>query len=154
MMNKNTKTANDAGRAMQDMMATIDALRGVYVRETEALENTDTKTFLSLQDEKLEIAQLYKRGIEALMTRKDDLKSASPTVKGQLAAAQKEFATLANRNMEALQRMQRSTERLGHTIMGAAKDAARKQQAFSYGENGLVHKNEKKTVSMGFGETA
>lgn len=154
MMKKNAKaTANDAGRAMQDMMLTIDALRGIYVRETEALENTDTQTFLSLQDEKLEAAQKYKRGIESLMTR-EDLKNVSPAIKNKLAAAQKDFAGLADRNIEALQRMQRSTERLGQTIMGAAKDAARKKQAFSYGENGLVHKNEKRTVSMGLSETA
>lgn len=158
MISKNTKTKNtnpnDATRAMQDMMQTIDVLRGIYVRETSALETTDTKTFLGMQNEKLEAAQKYKRDMESLMTRQEELKKVSPVLKGKLAAAQKEFSALAERNLEALQRMQRSTERLGETIMGAAKDAVRKKQAFSYGENAKVNKNEKRTVSMGLSETA
>ena len=50
--------------------------------------------------------------------------------------------------------MQRTVERLGNTIRSAAKDAALKQRATSYGETGILDKGEKKSVSMGVIETA
>ena len=45
-------------KAIQEMMSTIDALRGVYIEETDALEKADTNAFLNLQDKKLKTAQI------------------------------------------------------------------------------------------------
>lgn len=145
----------DPNRAMQEMMDTIDTLRGVYIRETDALNNTDTKAFLELQEKKLDIARKYQMGIEDLLARKDQMKTVNPLLKNRLATMQKEFAELADRNMEALKRMQRCTERLGAVIMNAAKESASKQRAVAYGQCGTMKdRNEKKTVSMGISETA
>ncbi len=140
--------------AMQDMMTTIDALRNVYSRETEALEAADTRKFLEVQAEKLKVAVEYQAGVEHLIERKNEMKSANPLLRKRLEDMQKDFADLTVRNMDALKRMQRVTERLGNTIRHAAKESAIRERAFSYGETGALKSSEKKTVSMGVSETA
>jgi uncharacterized protein YukE len=154
-MQKQIKSnATDPNRIMQDMMDTIDSLRVIYVLETDALNDTDTKTFLELQGQKLEMARKYQAGIEKILARKEEMKNISPLLKNRLTETQKEFSDLATKNMEAIKRMQRCTERLGDTIMNAAKEAAKSQQTFAYGENGSIRGGDKKSVSMGVSETA
>ncbi|HPF79224.1 MAG TPA: hypothetical protein PLF01_08045, partial [Alphaproteobacteria bacterium] len=46
--------STDPNKAMQEMMLTIDRLRASLIEETAALKDADTKTFLSLQDKKLD----------------------------------------------------------------------------------------------------
>lgn len=140
--------------AMQEMMNTIDVLKDVYKRETVALEQADTRAFLSMQNEKLQAARAYQDGIGQILQRREEMKKANPLLKKRLEDMQKDFATLSMKNMDALQRMARVSERLGNTIRVAAKDAAVKKRTFSYGENGTMKSTEKKTVSMGVSETA
>lgn len=140
--------------AMQEMMNTIDALRGVYRQETEALEAADARKFLELQSEKLKVARDYQAGIEQFIARKSEMKNTNPLLRQRLQDMQKDFVDLTNKNMEALKRMQRVSERLGNTIRHAAKEAAVRQRAFSYGETGALKSSEKKSVSMGLSETA
>ncbi len=146
--------ARDPNHAIQEIMDVIDSLKGVYARETEALNGADARRFLDLQDEKLATAKKYQEKIEEAMSRKDEMKVANPLIKKRLAEMEKEFYDLSEKNIEALQRMQRSTERLGETIMGAAKNSVKQMRAVSYGETGAFHADEKKTVSMGVSETA
>ena len=146
--------SNDPRRAMQEMMDTIDVMRSVYERETETLEKLDTKGFLSIQDEKLRTANIYKARIEEILLRKNEMRGVDPSMKKKLERTQEQFAELASKNMAALKRMQRTTERLGGTIQKIAKDSVNKQNTFSYGETGHMHKNEKKRVSIGVSETA
>ena len=146
--------SSDPKRAIQEMMDTIDVMRSIYERETDALEKLDTKGFLSMQDEKLQAASLYKARIGELLARKDEMRRIDPVIKNELERSQTKFSALAEKNMSALKRMQRTTERLGGTIQKIAKDSANKQRSFSYGETGHMHKNEKKRVSIGVSETA
>ncbi len=147
-------TQNNPNALIQDMMETIDALRGVYVRETESLESADTQAFLAIQEEKIEAARKYQEGIERIVERKADMAAVNPLLKKRLEEVQKEFSTITVKNLEAIKRMQRTTERLGNTIRNAAKESARRQRAFSYGDTGALQASDKKTVSMGVSETA
>lgn len=140
--------------AMQEMMDTINALRGVYQRETDALEAGNTRAFLEIQNEKLQVARLYQEGVEQIMKRKEEMKKTNPLLRQRLEDMQKNFVELSAKNMEALKRMGRVTERLGNTVRVAAKEAAVKKRVFSYGETGALKSTEKKTVSMGLSETA
>ncbi len=144
----------DPNKAMQEMMDTIDRMRGVYERETSALESLDTKEFLSLQDEKLQTTNDYKSGIEEIMRRKGSIKAADPALKKELERMQVDFSELSAKNLTALKRMQRTMERLGNTVQKAAKESVNKHRAFSYGESGQLQKNERKSVSIGVSETA
>ena len=144
----------DPNKAMQEMMDVIDRMRGVYVRETEALESMDTKGFIALQDEKLQTTNIYKSGIEDILRRKRELKAVDPALKRDLERMQADFAALSSKNMDALKRMQRTMERLGQTVQRAAKESVNKQRAFSYGESGKIHNDERKGVSIGVSETA
>jgi hypothetical protein len=149
------KLSRDPSKAMQEMMDIINSLKGIYISETNALNNADTKGFLALQPDKIDAAQKYQLGIEHLMARKDEMKSANPNLKKRLADMQEEFSDLATKNMEALQRMERTTHKLVDTIVFAAKEAAQKQRIFSYGETGAVRGGEKKSLYTGrLSETA
>lgn len=151
---RTTFLAADPHKAMQEMMDTIDRVRGVYERETEALEKLDTQGFLDLQGEKLETANLYKAGIEDIIRRKAEMKTIDPAVKKELERMQADFAKLTSKNMNALKRMQRTMGRLGETVQKIAKDSVRKERAISYGEGGRMHEDTKKRVSIGVSETA
>jgi len=149
---KNTKLSPD--KAMQEMIDVIDVLRGVYVRETEALGAADAKSFLALQDEKLRAADLYQTKIKEAVARQEELKSANPVLKKRLNEMQQDFRVLSRKNREALERMQRCTHRLNGTLRRAARDAAQKQLAFSYGETGALEGHKRKSISTGVRETA
>ena len=140
--------------AMQEMMVTIDQIRDVYTRETEALDATNTHAFLEMQQEKLQAARKYQLGIEDIMRRRDEFKNISPLTKKRLADMQAEFAAITRKNMEALDRMQRCVHRMGETISAAAREAAAKHTTFSYGQSGRANVNVKQAVSMGISETA
>ncbi|HOO82286.1 MAG TPA: flagellar protein FlgN [Alphaproteobacteria bacterium] len=144
----------DPNKAMQEMMDVIDRMRGVYVRETEALEDMDTKGFIALQDEKIQATNIYKSGVEDILRRKCEMKAVNPALKRDLERMQADFAALSSKNMDALKRMQRTMERLGQTVQRAAKESVNKQRAFSYGESGKIHNDERKSVSIGVSETA
>ena len=141
-------------KAIQEMMETIDALRGVYIEETTALEAADTPAFLSVQDKKLNTAMRYERGIQEIIARKEEMRKIDPALKRRLETMQNDFSNIAKENMEALTRMQRTMERLGNTIRDAAKEAVNQQRAYSYGESGALQSNEKRVVSTGISETA
>ena len=51
------KLSRNPNKAMQEMMFTIDRLRSSLIEETAALKDTDTQTFMSLQDKKLDVAR-------------------------------------------------------------------------------------------------
>jgi hypothetical protein len=144
----------DPNAAMQEMMSTIDALRNVYLRETEALEAANTKAFLGMQSEKLLIARAYQDGVGQILDRKDEMKKSNPLLRRRLEDMQKDFADITTKNMDALKRMGRVAERLGNTIRVAAKDAAVRSRTYSYGETGSIKGSERKSVSMGVSETA
>ncbi len=147
-LSKNPQTA------MQEMMNTVDALRDIYKRETDALESMNTQMFLEIQAEKLKAAQEYQAGITQITERKEEMKSIGPLLRKRLEDSHKDFQAVSEKNMQALGRMSRVTEHLGNTIRNAAKDAVVKQRAFSYGETGALNSGGNKTVSMGISETA
>ena len=151
---KPIKLARDPNKAMQQMMDIIDHLREVYVAETEALSTMDTNRFVSLQDEKLSKASAYESGIRELVARKDEMKSVDTHLKNKLNKMQEDFADLTQQNLNALERMSRTTERLGKTLYGAAKEAAKRERVFSYGENGRIDHDTKKQITTGINEEA
>jgi len=114
----------DPDRTILRMMQTVDFLRGVMERETQALSASDSSGFLDLQDEKVEAARLFQTETALMMDRKDDLKNANPALKAQLEHTREEFAKTAAENLEALERMRKSTKRLGDRIMSSARVSA------------------------------
>jgi len=144
----------DPNKAMQQMMDTIDALRSVYERETDALEKMDTNTFLSLQADKEIHALAYQAGINEIIARKDEMKKVDPALKDRLNTMQKEFSDLAVQNMAALERMNRAVTRLNGTIREVAKQEVKKQNAFNYNEIGRFEDSERKNISISISEEA
>ncbi len=158
----NTNTQNrvkllprDTNAAIRDVMDTIDVLGKLYAAETQALHKTDTHTFLAMQDKKIEAAHTYEMHMAQMMARKGELSKADPGLKNNLKALHRDFSELSRKNIEAIERMQRCTERLGNTIRNAAIRDARNQRTFSYeGTGAFSNQAQKKIVSSGISETA
>lgn len=149
------RLSKDTNAALRDVMATVKKLGDLVEEETEALVKTDNETFLKLQDRKLAIAQDYQNVISQMVARKNEIQNADPATKQKLKEMQNEFAEISSRNLEALGRMQRSTERLGTTIRNAAIKEAQKDRGYSYGEDGAISTvSRRKAVSSGLSETA
>lgn len=144
--------SGDPKKAIQEMMATIDALRSLYLEENEALEKSDTRSFMMLQERKIETARKYQSGIAQILERKDEIRAADPALRQRLVAMQEEFSSITSRNVQALERVQRGVKRLGERIMNAARDAAQKD-VVNYGKKGVLNKY-KGPVSIGLSEKA
>lgn len=144
--------SHDPHKAILEMMQTIDALRGVMVQETAALDNTDTEKFFALQDDKLRVARDYQSGMTQLLARKDTLRHADPTLKSRLEALQKNFHATAIENRKSIERMRKGMERLGDRIMRIARAAAEKETRLVYGSTGQMQAGGK--ASMGINESA
>ncbi len=141
-------------KALQDTIETIEALQDVYVRETQSLKAANTQDFLALQDEKLQTAQKYQSSIKQILKRKEEMQTVSPALKAKLQDMQEGFSQTSKSNLEEIQRMQRTVDRLGNTIRKAAKETARRLRGHSYSQTGKIEGEDKKTVSMGINETA
>jgi hypothetical protein len=144
--------STDPKKAMQEMMATIDALRGIYMEENAALEKSDTRTFMGLQERKIETARQYQSRIAQILERRDEIRAADPTLRQRLVAMQDEFSAIATENVRGLERVQRGVKRLGDRVMGAAREAAQKD-VVNYGKKGVLNKY-KGPVSIGVSEQA
>jgi len=151
----NKQMSENPNVIINDMMGAIDVLRDLYVRETEALDNANINLFMRLQPEKSEYAHAYKERISYILSRKEEMRNADPSLKQKLHDMQAEFSQLTSKNLKALQRMQRCTERLGKKIELATRETARKKGTLSYGETGALNTYaHKKPISIGVQETA
>ncbi|AGH98453.1 flagellar protein FlgN [Micavibrio aeruginosavorus] len=142
----------DPARAMQDMMETIDSLRAVYVEENEALNAARTRDFMALQPRKLETTRAYHDGISQMIARKNDFLNVHPDLKSLFRKKQEEFTVVAEENMEALDRMRRSVNRLNERIMTAARKSM-ERDGVNYGAHGKM-KGYHSTAPMTLNESA
>jgi len=149
---KRRSLSRDPNKAMQEMMVIIDTLRTSLVEETNVLKDADTKTFLTLQDRKVEVSRDYLDGMTQLLARKEDLLNADEDIKQQLETKRNEFAEVASQNHAALERMKSGMKRLGERIMESAREAARKEEQIIYGSSGHMQVGAK--ASMGINESA
>lgn len=156
----NYKAANTAKlpdvprKAVEEMISIITELQAVYTDETNALENSQMDRFLDLQPQKIYVARRYEHGIKQMLDRQDEMRNVDPSLRNRLRSMQRDFSQLVFKNRNALQRMQRTTNRLGETIRGAAKDIIEKRVATSYSAEGSLNKYKKGNTSVGVSETA
>lgn len=139
-------------KAMQEMMDTINELRSLYKEENEALETADITRFVRLQEKKLKIATDYHHGAAQIVARRDEFKTATPELRAKLAEAQESFNQVTTENLNNLDRMRRSVQRLSDRIMAVARDAVRSDTP-NYGATGTLNRNERR-VHIGLNESA
>ncbi len=146
--------SRDTNTALKDVMRSIKSLEKIYEKENKVLKNMDSKGFMALQGEKLIVAKNYQNIMAQMLARKNEIASVDPKIKQILKNTYADFSERSRINMEAIERMQRSTERLGNTIRNAAIRSAQSQRSYSYGENGaLSNATRNKAVSSGLSET-
>ncbi len=140
---------SDPNKALEVVMHQIKTLQGVYDEETEALSSADIIAFLDLQDKKMNAARAYQHSIDEVLRRQEDLKKAGAKQRQNLKEMQKAFFETTKKNFDALQRMQKSTDRFGNRLRKAAKDAARDAQTISYNQQGYINGAENRPISAG-----
>jgi hypothetical protein len=143
--------ARNPEKAMKQMLRTIDDLGRIYTRENDALSQSDTKTFLELQDKKIQTATIYQKGIKQMMDRKDEFDGFSEEFKRSLSERQKAFNALAEENLTSIKRTQKTVQRLNERIMNSAREEAATKNV-NYKNNGQLGTNER-PVSMGVSES-
>ncbi len=144
----------DTNAALRDVMRTITILDAVFDEEIKILEKADMKGFMGLQDRKIAAAQMYESHMQQMTARKNELAMADPALKARLKEQYEEFSKTSSQNLLALERMQRSTDKLGNRIRNAAIKSAQSQRGYSYGETGAIPNNSRrKAVSSGHSET-
>ncbi len=155
----NTKPGNnkktDIVTAIEEMIAIIDDLADIYSEEIMILDAADGNGFLEHQEKKAIAARAYQTVMVNMIDRKDEIKAAPEEIRRKLKETHARFSDLTSRNLEALERMQRCTERLGDTIRNAAIREARNKQSYSYGQNGKMSDSlQGRRISSGISETA
>lgn len=141
----------------QAVAAAITHMKDVHdiiAAENDALDKLDTKTFLALQDEKTMRVRTYQNTLINLRQNRDSLKTVSPLLKKQLEDTQVEFALIARKNLEALARMNRVSERFKETLHRAAQKAHKNKITGRYTESGEIDARSKRNASMGVSDTA
>lgn len=136
-------------KAIQEMMETISNLQKVYIKETEALEKSDTDSFLNLQEEKLTAAHYYQDHISQIIQRRDEMRGLDPSLRRKLENMHTELSETGIKNMRAIERMKRGLDRLAGTLRDAAKKEAEKKQGLHYGATGHIRKARNKALSTG-----
>lgn len=144
--------SRDPGKAMQEMMETIDDMRDVYLEENEALLEADTSRFLALQSKKIDITHNYQQGVLQLHNRKDEFKSLGPELRENLEKKHKEFSRIATDNLKALENVRNAIGRLNDRIMVSVRENAKKD-GVNYDPRGAMHENGR-CVSIGLNESA
>lgn len=144
--------SRDPNRALREMMDAIAALQAIYAEENAALAAADTRAFVALQERKIGIVKNYQSAAQQIIARRDDFRGVNPAFKHQLQIMQNEFSELAAVNMQALDRIRRSVQRLGARVMRAARESVQKTSV-NYGAKGSMTKVER-AVSIGFSESA
>ncbi len=145
---KEYKVPAEINVALLHTIIAVTALRDVLIKETDALKVTNTKAFMDLQDEKVEVARRYEVLVNALMDRATEVKNADAKLKAQLERLQDDFGMVAKTNREWIERMRDATKKLGETIMQAARKSAEGQSQFAYGSSGKMQKGIKATIGV------
>lgn len=135
-------------KAMQQMMETIDQMRSQMLAETEALKETNTKEFMRLQDDKITVSRKYMHAYEELMARKEEMKTAKPSLKKKLEEMRKDFAVITKENLTAIDKMSKGMRSLENRIMETARKEAQKEKQFAYGASGQLSNGLKSTIGI------
>ena len=143
----------DVNKALEDMMARITRMMDLYNRETQALENFDMSGFSALQSEKLDAAGDYESAARQILLRRGEMQSASAVLKENLQTMQREFSRLCARNLEALERARRSSQRLANVMIEKACKSLQHHIPVSYTESGTAH-NRRAGLSIGINQSA
>jgi len=144
--------SQDPNTAMQEMMQALDALRNVYDEENNALVAADTRRFMNLQEKKIEAAQRYHDSAAQLIDRREEFESIDPALRKRLREMHSGFSETTQRNIDGIERMNKSIQRLSDRIHKSALKMALRD-APNYRRNGMLTQQDK-PVSMGINESA
>lgn len=146
-LENHAQQGGNANLMLKELIVTITALHDILVRENETLDLSNSRAFFDLQDEKLAVARKYEELMVALKSHQD-IASVDPKLKSQLLSMEDGFSSVMKTNMQKLERMKSSTEKLGDMIMKAARKSAETVGQFAYGAAGTMQKGVKSTIGI------
>ncbi len=152
-MRNETKKNQNPVKDVEALLTATERLIGIYEQETEALKSSDTKTFLNLQENKIEMSHQYQNLHTHVAERKEELKELPITLKEKLQDMDLKFKNTAHRNLKALNAMDKSMTRLNERIMKAAREVMQEKRA-RYGADGSLTIEQNKSISIGLNKSA
>jgi hypothetical protein len=136
----------------QDRLARLDQtvrdIITVLSHETQAVKAIDINAFTALQEKKSALFEQYQTDINALLLRKDELKTLPDPVKEKIRLWERELSVARLENMSHLERAGKSFARLRDRIVQVAKESALRTHA-RYGASGSLELNSRRTISTG-----
>ncbi len=133
-MNKENKTmTNDATiqDEVQMMLDLLDSFTILLEAETDALRSTQFDVVERLQGDKKSLAGMYQKQVTMLHDRGDEVATVDPSMKEKLIRARTQFTAVLQENLEALEAVRTSCQRLVNGIVRAARDAVVDQPNYS-----------------------
>lgn len=143
----------DINEALKEMISVSMQINELYSKETVFLKETNTKGFMSLQDEKIRLAYAYQAGSKELIARKKELIHADASLKQKLKDLRNEFVRIGSENETILNKVHKNVKRLSDRILNVARDAAQKAQVRGYNSSGATTQAQK-SVAVSISEEA
>lgn len=116
---------------VQMMLDLLDSFTVLLEAETDALRSTQFEVVERLQDDKKSLAGMYKKQVTTLHDRGDEVATVDPSMKEKLIRARTQFTAVLQENLQALDAVRNSCQRLVNGIVRAARDAVVDQPNYS-----------------------
>jgi hypothetical protein len=127
----------------------LQQLISLYEFENILLQQADSKKFLILQDQKITLSMRYESVMKDLLGAGSELRDLIPApLKNTIQQLRVQMANIADQNLKALDRMQKTTDKMNDLILLAVRHAASSPNP-AYNASGTLYQSMPKTVSVG-----
>ncbi len=106
---------------LASMLIMMREMKQIYVAESIAIQSTNLKAFVNIQPQKTQIMQQFELGLKAIKAKGDEIKSASPKLREEIAILQTELDTFAEQSMTWSLRMVESIRRMQTRLIEAGR---------------------------------
>ncbi len=136
-------------QSTKDLVPLLQQLISLYEFENILLQQADSKKFLILQDQKITLSMRYESVMKDLLGAGSELRDLIPApLKNTIQQLRVQMANIADQNLKALDRMQKTTDKMNDLILLAVRHAASSPNP-AYNTSGTLYQSMPKTVSVG-----
>lgn len=139
---------------LRPLSETTQALRLTVESETAALKRSDFAAFARIQAEKMDRMRCWNDAVADLRNRREEFSGMAGDLRARMEALQQELSAAFRENLAAIDRANRSVNRLHGRIMTIARREVEDRNRVTYSKTGKVGGNHRKALSMGLTETA
>ena len=136
-MDSNPATKHKLHEDIADVTHFMEQFALLLKAETQALRAAKFEDAKQMQPQKQEMARQYKKRIQRLVDRKDDIATLPQDSKEALVAARLKFSEILAENLRVIEAARKTGRRLVEKIISSARDSV--SQKTGYGATGKIH---------------